>query len=153
MIYRNKLRMIYKAYALIYSRRSDIINSPKIRNLTREWGSLKLKNKVVVTILIEIFVLLILPLIFVNLSKPHEAMGIFMIFFFVINPVASATTNMFVGKDIKKLWWFPILFALVFLLSYWIVLKEIVLDLTIYAIMYILIGYFVMAIFRIIKRK
>ena len=121
--------------------------------MTREWGSLKLKNKVVVTILIEIFVLLILPLIFVNLSKPHEAMGIFMIFFFVINPVASATTNMFVGKDIKKLWWFPILFALVFLLSYWIVLKEIVLDLTIYAIMYILIGYFVMAIFRIIKRK
>ena len=37
MIYRNKLRMIYKAYALIYLRKCDIIGSPKIRNLTGEY--------------------------------------------------------------------------------------------------------------------
>ena len=35
MIYRNKLRMIYKAYALIYLRKCDIINSPINKNLTR----------------------------------------------------------------------------------------------------------------------
>ena len=35
MIYRNKLRMIYKAYALIYMRKCDIINSPINKNL---WG-------------------------------------------------------------------------------------------------------------------
>ena len=33
MIYRNRLRMICKAHALIYLRKCDIINSPKIRNL------------------------------------------------------------------------------------------------------------------------
>ena len=121
--------------------------------MTKECGRVKLKNKVIVATIIEFFVLLILPLIFVNLSEPHDAMGLFMIFFFVINPIASATTNAFVNKDIKKLWWFPILFALVFLLSYWIVLKEIVLDLTIYAFIYMLIGYFVMAISWIAKRK
>ena len=34
MIYRNKLRMIYKACALIYFRKCDIINSPINKNLT-----------------------------------------------------------------------------------------------------------------------
>ena len=33
MICRNKLRIPYKAYALIYLRKCDIINSPKIQNL------------------------------------------------------------------------------------------------------------------------
>ena len=33
MIYRNKLRMIYKAYALIYLRKCDIINSSIDKNL------------------------------------------------------------------------------------------------------------------------
>ena len=33
MIYRNKLRMIYKAKALIYLRKRDIINSPINKNL------------------------------------------------------------------------------------------------------------------------
>ena len=35
MIYRNRLRMIYKACALIYFREYIIINSPKIQDLTR----------------------------------------------------------------------------------------------------------------------
>ena len=34
MIYRNKLRMIYKAYALIYFRKCDIINSPINKNMS-----------------------------------------------------------------------------------------------------------------------
>ena len=114
---------------------------------------MKLKNKVMVTIITEIIVLLILPLIFVNLSKPHEAMGIFIMFFFVINPIASVATNALIGKDIKKLWWLPIAFALVFLLSYWLILKEIVLDLTIYALAYMVIGFFVMIISWLVNRK
>ena len=35
MIYRNKLRMIYKACALIYLQKYDTINSPINKNLTR----------------------------------------------------------------------------------------------------------------------
>ena len=37
MIYRNKLRIPYKAYALIYLRKCDIIDSPIIQNLTGEY--------------------------------------------------------------------------------------------------------------------
>lgn len=111
------------------------------------------KNKVIVAIITEIVVLLILPFVFYNLTKPHEAMGVMMMFFFVVNPITSATIHSFIGKDMKKLCWLPVLFALVFLLSYWLILKEIVLDLTIYAMMYMLVGFFAMAISWLAKRK
>lgn len=114
---------------------------------------MKLKNKVIATVVTYLVVLLILPFAFVSLAQPHEAMGVFMLFFFIINPIACAVTSAFIGKDIKKLWWFPILFAITFLLSFWLVLKEIVLDLTIYAIIYILIGFFVMFVSWLVRRK
>ena len=49
---------------------------------------MKLKNKVIATVVTYLVVLLILPLVLVNLSRPHEAMGVFMLFFFIINPRA-----------------------------------------------------------------
>ncbi len=114
---------------------------------------MKIKNKVIVAIIAEIVVLLILPFVFFNLAKPHEAMGVMMMFFFIINPIASAAIHTFIGKDIKKLCWFPVQFALVFLLSYWLVIEEIVLDLTIYAMVYMLVGVFAMTISWLAKRK
>ena len=115
--------------------------------------NMKLKNKLIITSTIKLVVLLALPLIFVNLAKPHEAMGLMMTFFFAINPVASVIVSLFVGKDIKKLWWIPLSFAIVFLLSYWFVLSEIIWDLTIYAIIYALLGLLTMIILWIAKRK
>ena len=114
---------------------------------------MKLEKKLITAIITEIVVLLILPLIFVNLAKPHDAMGLMMILFFAVNPISSVAISSLVGKDVKKLWWIPILFAFVFLFSYWLVLKEIVLDLTIYAIIYTLIGYVAMAVSWIVTRK
>ena len=46
MIYRNKLRMIYKAHALICLQKCDIINSPINKNLTRKFlKDMSLKEK------------------------------------------------------------------------------------------------------------
>ena len=87
-----------------------------------------------------IFVLLILPLTFINLAQPHEFMGVMILLFFVVNPIAAVIVSSMVGKDIKKLWWLPMMFCIIFLLSYWFVLKEIILDLIVYAIMYLIIG-------------
>ena len=114
---------------------------------------MKLKSKVIVAITIWLTVLLISPLVFLNLAKPHEAMGVMMMFFFLVNPIVSAAISAFIGKDIKKLWWFPISFAIVFLLSYWLVLQEIIFDLTIYAVLYMLVGFLAMLISRVVKRK
>ena len=114
---------------------------------------MKLKSKVATAVIAELLVLLILPLLLFPLTAPHEAMGMMMLFFFVINPIAAAAFHAFFGKHIKVLWWLPLVFPLVFLLSYWLVLQEIVWDLSIYAAAYLLIGYLAMGLSWIARRK
>lgn len=114
---------------------------------------MKFKSKVIIMTAVSFTVLLILPLIFSNLANADAVMGLMMILFFAVNPISSICVNAFIGKDIKRLWWFPISFALLFLLSYWLVLKEILLDLTIYAVIYLLTGALAMAVSWIVKRK
>ena len=98
------------------------------------------KKKIFIILTIMLCVLFILPFILINISKSHEFMGITMMLFFVVNPLTTAIINSMIGKDIKKMWWMPILFCIVFLLSYWLVLEEIILDLVFYAVIYIIIG-------------
>ena len=98
------------------------------------------KKKMCIILTVMLCILLILPIILINISKPHEFMGITMMLFFVVNPLTTAIINSMIGKDIKKMWWMPILFCIVFLLSYWLVLEEIILDLVFYAVIYIIIG-------------
>ena len=101
---------------------------------------MEIKKKIFIILTIMLCVLFILPFILINISKPHEFMGITMMLFFVVNPLTTAIINSMIGKDIKKMWWMPILFCIVFLLSYWLVLEEIILDLIFYAVIYIIIG-------------
>ncbi|MBR5140247.1 MAG: hypothetical protein IKV16_04245 [Clostridia bacterium] len=76
--------------------------------------------------------MLILPLISRAVESIYLSLGTYVILIFAVNPIASAAINLLVGKDIKTLWWFPILFNVIFLLSYWIVLEEVVWELGIY---------------------
>ena len=101
---------------------------------------MKIKKKIFIILTIMLCVLFILPFILINISKSHEFMGITMMLFFVVNPLTTAFINSMIGKDIKRMWWMPILFCIVFLLSYWLVLAEIILDLIFYAVIYIIIG-------------
>ena len=101
---------------------------------------MKVKKKIFIILTIMLCVLLILPFIFIKISKPHEFMGITMMLFFVVNPLTTAIINLMIGKDINKMWWIPVEFCIIFLLSYWLVLEEIILDLIFYAVIYLVIG-------------
>ena len=111
------------------------------------------KKKIIVAIISMLAILLILPLIFLKTAESHEFMGITMILFFAINPIATAIINLMFGKHMKKMWWLPVLFSIIFLLSYWVVLEEIIFDLTIYAISYFVIGFIFMFISKFVARK
>ena len=100
---------------------------------------MKLNKKIAIIVISMIIILAITPLIFIKLAQPHEFMGIMILLFFVVNPITSIFVNSMVGRDIKKLWWTPIMFCIIFL-SYWFILKEIILDLMVYAVIYIIIG-------------
>lgn len=115
---------------------------------------MKLKNKIKLIFTIIILVLFIIPLILVKLSKPHEFMGLMVLLFFIINPITTIIVNSIIGKDMKKIWYMPITFSAFFLLFYWIILKEIILDLLVYAIGYLVIGIICMFVsFLITKNK
>lgn len=101
---------------------------------------MKIKNKVIISILTMIIVLLVLPIFIVEYAEARMGMGLIMIFFFLINPIVSIGLSLLVGKDVKKLWWIPVLFSLMFLISYWLVLEQIILELIIYAINYLILG-------------
>ena len=99
-----------------------------------------MKKKMIIMFIIMLSILLIMPFVLTKFAAPHEFMGVMILLFFIVNPVAAAVTNSIVGKDIKKLWWMTIFFPVMFLLSYWLVLAEIIMDLTFYAVIYLIIG-------------
>lgn len=99
-----------------------------------------MKKKMIIMFIIMLSSLLMLPFILTQFAEPHEFMGVMILLFFIINPITTAVTNSIVGKDIKKLWWVSVVFPIMFLLSYWLVLKEIIIDLTFYAVIYLIIG-------------
>ena len=122
---------------------------------------MKVKKKIFIILTIMLYVLLILPFILIKMSKPHEFMGITMMLFFVVNPITTAIINAMIGKNIKKMWWISVLFSIMFLLSYWLILEEIILDLIYYAVIYVVIGiifmmcsyFFTKIKFQLSKRK
>ena len=112
-----------------------------------------MKKKMIITFIIMVVILLILPFIFVEAAEAHEFMGIMILLFFVVNPITAAVINSMIGKDVRKLWWMPALFAIVFLLSYWLVLEEIIIDLIFYAVIYLIIGLIFMMVSLFVARK
>lgn len=114
---------------------------------------MKLKKKITIAVISMFFVLTIIPFIFINLAQPYEFMGVMILLFFVVNPIAAVIINSMIGNDVKKLWWIPIFFCIMFLVSYWLILKEIILDLTVYAISYLVIGFIFMFVSKFVARK
>ena len=112
-----------------------------------------MKKKIIISFIIMLIVLLILPFLFIQTAKAHEFMGIIVMLFFVVNPITTAIINSMIGKDIRKMWWMPVLFCIVFLLSYWFVLGEIILDLMFYAVIYLIIGLVFMIGSFVVKLK
>ena len=102
--------------------------------------SFQMKKKMIIILIIMLSILLILPFILTQIAQPHEFMGIMILLFFIVNPIAAAVASSIIGKDIKKLWWTSVLFPVIFLLSYWLVLQEVIIDLTFYAVIYLIIG-------------
>ena len=109
-----------------------------------------MKKTISVTVSVMLVILFLLPFTLMKLSEPIDFMGLMMLFFFIVNPIAAVCIHITLGKAIKKLWWLPFLFSLLFLLSYWVILQQIVWDLAIYAGTYLVLGALSMLVSRLI---
>lgn len=110
-------------------------------------------KKVLLNIGIMLIILLGIPFLLINIAEPTSIMGICIFLFFVFNPICIAFISFICGKDIKKCWWIPLLFCILFLLSYWIVLEQVIYDLFIYSLIYLVVGLVFMIISYFIFNK
>ena len=78
------------------------------------------------------------PFLALKLLEPLNFLGGILIIMLIINPLAAIWVGFISGKDIRKLWWFSPAFSALFLLGFWIIFAEIVLDMTTYAFIYLI---------------
>lgn len=97
------------------------------------------KIKIIISFVTIIFVLLLCPVIALQFAG-ENGMAVCLIFFFAVNPVTACALGILAGTDIGKLWWIPVLTAALFAPLFWIAIGEIVLDLFIYSIGYLVFG-------------
>ncbi len=99
-----------------------------------------MKKTLIGLTLLSTAVLLALPFLSVTLAEAQSGMGFMLLLMFIANPITALVTGAVCGRKIKYFWWFPLAFSVLFLICYWLVLEEIILDLTIYACIYLLLG-------------
>ena len=107
-------------------------------------------KRIIIIISVMLVALLIAPLAVLNFANPMHGMGLMFLLFFGVDPVASIIVGSLSGASVKKLWWSPLLFGVMFLLCCWLALQEIVLDLVVYAVIYLLLGMIAMAVTKVL---
>ena len=98
-------------------------------------------------------VMLGLPWLAVTFVKGDAGMAVVFILFFAVNPVYSAVLGAFSGKDVKKLWFLPLLSALMFLIGTWIFFEMNEPVFILYAAAYLVVGAAAMLISALITKK
>ncbi len=100
---------------------------------------------------IILVVLFFVPFIAVKLTHTHDVMALCLMLFFVVNPIFSMIAGIYSGLEIKRMWYIPLVIAVVFLLSAWIVFEMGETDFMIYAGAYCIISTISMLITYAIK--
>ena len=93
-------------------------------------------------------VMLLLPILAVRFAPADFGMALCFILFFAVDPEFMIFTGVMAKSNIKKLWWLPILSALLSPLLFAVAVGEIVTDLFIYSAIYLLIGLISMLPYR-----
>lgn len=101
---------------------------------------MRIKTKMIITFVSLLLFMLLLPWLALRLSDPTDAMGIFVLAFFVVNPLITVLLSAMAGSDISKLWWLPLAIAVLFPLFFSIAIGGFVLDLYFYSLIYLLLG-------------
>lgn len=101
---------------------------------------MSVKKKVFIILIALLIVMLILPLVSVRLVSFDAGMALLIVLFLILNPATVIVLSIMAGTDIKKLWWTPVLTAVVFPVFCAIVFKETVVELLVYSGLYLGIG-------------
>jgi hypothetical protein len=78
-----------------------------------------------------------LPLLLLSLTVGYDAVAVLLLLLLAVNPLFFILLGVQVGFDPPKTWWMPCAAALLFPLCYWMALREVVWNLYLYAVLYL----------------
>ena len=109
-------------------------------------------KKTVGWIISAIFLMVVCPWLTVEFAG-GAGMAVCLLLFFALNPVFSAFCGVYAGKDIKRLWFLPIVTALLFLAGAWIFFEPGEMAFLLYGGCYLLIGVISMVVSSFMKNR
>lgn len=112
-----------------------------------------IKRSIMIWLAVSISVMGLLPFIVARFASECSGMALCMILFFIINPIYSAILGYRCWKNIRRMWYLPMLAGMAFLVGAWISFDAHELWFIVYAIVYIIIGWIAMAISNLCKSK
>ena len=100
----------------------------------------------------HIALMLIAPLVAVKLVPADGGMAICMIMFFIAYPIYSISLGVLISRDMKHLWWMPLVNSVCFPLLFSLAMLGMVWELYAYSAIYLFLGYAVAALLLVIKK-
>ena len=112
-----------------------------------------MKKSTILWIAASAVVMLAFPWLAVTFVKGDAGMAVCFLLFFAVNPLYSVLIGAFAGKDVKHLWSFPIVSAVLFLIGTWIFFDMGETAFILYAAVYLALGIAAMLISVFIRKK
>ncbi len=94
-------------------------------------------KKILLAVAGMLLCMLILPLLVFQNVDGWEALGYLILFFLVLYPVLGVLLGVLAGTVPQKLWWLPVVSAVLFPPLFWISIGDVVWELYIYAAIYL----------------
>lgn len=111
------------------------------------------RTKIIISVIVIIAIMVVLPLVMIHITDSWSALGYLLLCLIAINPVVAVALGVFNGSMFRKLWFIPLIILMVFPLFYWIVLKEVILELYIYSAGYAVLNLCAMIITNAVVKK
>lgn len=112
-----------------------------------------MKKNIILLLAASVAVMLAFPWLAVTFVKGDAGMAVCFLLFFAVNPLYSVLIGAFAGKDVKHLWSFPIVSAVLFLIGTWIFFDMGETAFILYAAVYLVLGIAAMLISMFIRKK
>ena len=112
-----------------------------------------MKKNIILWLAASVAVMLAFPWLAVTFVKGDAGMAVCFLLFFAVNPLYSVLIGAFAGKDVKHLWSFPIVSAVLFLIGAWIFFDMGETAFILYAAVYLALGIAAMLISMLIRMK
>lgn len=110
-------------------------------------------KKHIICLVVMLTVALILPLLAVYVFQGDSGMGIAFLLFFAVDPMTAAALGYGAGRNLRKLWYVPLIYPIVFMAGFSLAVMEIVWDLWVYAGIYLALGLLAAGLGFLLKKK